>query len=388
MKKNILCAVLFSAQTIYTHAQTADSTITRPGQVTFFYPIGTNGIDAPKYQNNVSLNALYGISGGVNGFELAGLVNTSLGDVYGAQIAGIANIDTKKTSGLIAAGIANVLSDSSSSLCLAGIANVFGKSATGMHAAGISNTVNGNYLGLQFSGISNMVAGTTLGGQFAGISNISTGEFKGFQAAGISNLVYGDLTGAQIGFINTAKKIKGFQFGFINIAEEFEQGVPLGFLSFVKNGYHAFELSATESVYANATLKVGVEKLYNIFKVGYTANGAENYMTYGVGLGSMVSLTEKARLSFDLSGNQIIGSFLNPKLDILSKADVAFRYRFNKHFGVFAGPSFNGYVAEHDVDTENTSLPVPYALYRHNWGNKEGSTSLWVGANAGLSILF
>lgn len=388
MKKNILCAVLFSALTMYTHAQTADSTLSRPGQVTFFYPIGTNGVDAPKYKNNVSLNALYGISGGVNGLELGGLVNTSLGDVYGAQMAGIANIDTKKTSGLIAAGIANVLSDSSSSLCFAGIANVFGKSATGMHAAGISNTVNGNYLGLQFAGISNMVAGTTWGGQFAGISNISTGEFKGFQAAGISNLVYGDLTGAQIGLINAAKKIKGFQLGFINIAEDFERGVPLGFLSFVKNGYHAFELSATESVYANATLKVGVEKLYNIFKIGYTANGGENYMTYGVGLGSMVSLTEKAKLSFDLSANQIIGSFLNPELDILSKADVSFRYRFNKHFGVFAGPSFNVYVSEHNVDTENTALPVPYTLYRHNWGNKEGSTSLWVGGHAGLSILF
>lgn len=369
-------------------AQKTDSTMSRPGQVSFFYPLGTNGIDSPKYSNNVSWNVLYGINGGVHGVEFGGLVNANLGNVTGAQFAGIANINTKQTNGIICAGIANVVKDSSNSVSFAGITNLYGKSAVGLHFAGIANTVNGSLIGAQFGGIVNTTNGNVVGAQFAGISNTVNGNFTGLQTAGISNIVTGDVTGAQMGLINHGKKIKGFQLGLINVADEFEKGVPFGLISFVKNGYHAIEISGGDAIYANLNFKMGVEKLYTIYKVGYAANGSNNYLTYGLGFGSMLDITEKVKISLDLSANHVLQQSFTPRLNILSRADMAFRYQLNDHIDFFAGPSFNVYVSEFNLDSENTALNVPYTLYEENWWNNQGSTSIWVGGNAGVSLRF
>lgn len=388
MKKIKLSIALVLAFTCQVNAQEADSTLSRPGQVTFFYPLGTSGIDATKYSNNVSFNVLYGINGGLNGVEFGGLVNTNLGKVTGAQFAGIANINLKETTGIMFGGIANVVKDSSNSVCFAGISNVIGKSAMGLHFAGINNLVNGNFLGAQFGGISNTINGTALGAQFAGINNVSNGNFTGLQVAGISNITNGDLVGAQLSLINTAKNIKGFQLGLINIAESYEKGVPLGLFSFVKNGFHAIEVSGGESIYGNLSFKMGVEQLYTIYKVGYAANNGQNSVTYGLGLGSMKSLTDKAYISLDVTANHVVQPTFSPRIEFLARADAAFRYHLNDHIGFFAGPSFNVYVSEYVIDSPNKGLNEPYTLYQDNWWNNEGSTSLWIGANAGLSIMF
>ena len=86
-------------------ASEGDSLKTRPGQITFFYPLGTSGVDAINYSNNVSFNILCGMNGGLNGVEFGGLVNTNLGSVNGAQFAGIANINTKEANGIFFGGI-------------------------------------------------------------------------------------------------------------------------------------------------------------------------------------------------------------------------------------------------------------------------------------------
>lgn len=388
MKKLTISIVLMLVLSWQAKAQETDSTLSRPGQVTFFYPLGTSGLDSPKYSNNVSFNVLYGVNGGVNGVEFAGLVNTNLGNVTGAQFAGIANINTKQTNGIIFGGIANVIKDSSNSVSFAGVTNVYGKSAVGLHFAGIANTVNGSLIGAQFGGIVNTVNGNVIGTQFAGISNTVNGNFTGLQSAGISNIVTGNVIGAQMALINHGKKVKGFQLGLINVAEDFEKGVPFGLISFVKNGYHAIEIAGGEALYANLNFKMGVDHLYTIYKVGYTANGAENYITYGLGFGSMFGVTEKVKVSLDLSANHIVQQNFSPRLNILSRADFAFRYHLNKHIGFFAGPSFNVYVSEFNLDSDNSALNVPYTLYEENWWNNEGSTSIWVGANAGISIRF
>jgi hypothetical protein len=388
MKKLTITIALMLALSWQASGQESDSTLSRPGQVTFFYPLGTNGLDSPKYSNNVSWNVLYGVNGGVHGVEFGGLVNTNLGNVTGAQFAGIANINTKKTNGIIFGGIANVIKDSSNSVSFAGITNLYGKSAVGLHCAGIANTVNGSLIGAQFGGIVNTVNGKVVGAQFAGISNTVNGDFTGLQSAGISNIVTGDVIGAQMGLINHGKKITGFQLGLINVAEDFEKGVPFGLISFVKNGYHAIEVAGGEAIYGNLNFKMGVDELYTIYKVGYAANGSENYFTYGLGVGSMLGVTEKVKISLDLSANHILQQSFSPRLNILSRADFAFRYHLNDHIGFFAGPSFNVYVSEFNLDSDNTALNVPYTLYEENWWNNEGSTSIWIGANAGVSIRF
>ena len=360
----------------------------RPGQVSFFYPLGTNGLNSAEYSNNVSLNILWGINGGLNGLEFGGLVNTNLGNVTGAQFAGIANINAGTTNGIIFGGITNIIKDSSNTVCFAGISNVLGKSTTGIQFAGISNTVNGSVTGAQFAGISNTTNGDVNGMQAAGISNINNGDFLGLQIAGISNVTTGKLNGAQIGLINTARTINGCQFGLINVAENFEKGVPIGLISFVKDGYHAIELSANEAIYANLSLKLGVEKFYTSFKGGYTSGASDQYFTYGMGVGSMFPVTEKTRVGLELSSNHIVESTFSPRLNLLNRADFTFRYRLGEYLEFSAGPSFNVYVSEHLVDSPNSVLDVPYAVYEEDWWNGEGSTSMWIGGNVGVSVLF
>ena len=79
----------------------------------FAYPLGTNGYEARSISNNFSVNVLYGINGGLDGFEAGGLFNYNGGDVYGVQLAGMANINKEHTSGLMWAGCVNVALDDS-----------------------------------------------------------------------------------------------------------------------------------------------------------------------------------------------------------------------------------------------------------------------------------
>jgi len=387
--RNIITSLLLVCLFVITSkAQQRDSLIERPFQMSFFYPLSTNGLDATKYINSVSFNILYGVNGGLNGVEFGGLVNSNIHRVQGAQFAGIANLNAKTADGIMMAGIANVIGDSSNSVCAAGIANVIGGKATGVHMAGISNLVNGDYYGAQGAGIANVNNGNMIGIQGAGIANLNRGDFQGIQMAGISNFNGGGLDGAQLGLINRAKTVKGFQLGLINIANDFEKGVPLGLFSFVKKGYHSLELSTGDAIYANINLKLGVDKLYTIYKMGFAANGSDQYLTYGLGLGSKIKLAERFDFSVDASASQVVTQSFSPNLDLLNRVDLAVRYNIGEHFTVFAGPSLNVYVAQHNVDTESPALRVPYTLFTGDWGNNEGSTSIWVGANAGLSLNF
>jgi hypothetical protein len=387
-KKIIITAMLMA--TFVSSAQENDSTKNRPAQVSFIYPLGTNGIDAPKYSNNVSFNILTGLNGGVNGFELGGLVNSNTGHVNGGQIAGIANVNTKSANGFIAAGIVNVVKDSSQAICVAGIANVMGGKTlnTGLHIAGVSNYNNSNFIGGQIGGITNINNGNLQGAQIAGIGNTINGDLIGTQISGISNLTNGNVVGSQLGLINKAKNVKGFQLGLINVANEFENGVPIGLFSFVKNGYHAIEVSGSDAIYTNMSLKLGVKKFYNIFKIGFTQGQNTNHITYGLGFGSLLELTKKLGVSADVSANHIVKTEFTPNFDLLSKVDLSLRYNLGKHIDVFAGPSFNVYLSENELNSEQGVLKVPYSLYSENWWNNNGSTSFWIGANAGVSVRF
>jgi hypothetical protein len=364
-----------------------DSSAQVPFQATFFYPMGTNGVTAPSYENNFSFNILYGINGGVKGTEIGGLVNVNKGNVDGVQIGGIANVNSGYSNGTVIGGIANVIGDSSKGVLIAGISNVVGDSASGIHVAGISNTINGNFEGGQVAGIANLNNGTSKGFQLAGIANISNGNSEGLQLSGIANVVHGEMKGAQLGLINFASAADGVQIGLINFAGDGENVVPVGLISFVKNGYRSFEFSATESVYGNAALKMGVEKFYTIFRFGLASYKAESILSYGMGFGSLVKLNEKNRLGIDISCNNIRAGFgWNWEVDLLSKIDFTWNHFFGRHFSLFAGPSFNVYVSQHLIEGKYGSISVPYTLYSNDWSN--GNVSMWIGANAGIAVRF
>lgn len=366
----------------------ADTSKHRPFQASIMYPMGTNGVESPEYSNNFSFNLFYGLNGGVQGFELGAIVNSNTGNVLGAQIAGISNINAKNSHGFMAAGIANICRDSSGVLAVAGITNLIGGTAYGAQVAGIANTTNGNLYGGQASGISNIANGNVIGLQACGISNVANGNFIGLQVAGISNIAKGDFTGGQIGLFNRAGVVTGTQIGLINIASDYKYGVPIGLFSYVKNGYHAIELAGGEAVYANLNVKLGVRKLYTIYKAGWFQNGSEQYGSVGLGFGSLFDFGKRIGISTDLSGSNLFHQTYSPEFNVLIRHDIALRLALGKHFDVFIGPSANVYIAEHNIDTGEPALNIPYKMYSENWWNGEGSTSFWLGGNAGISFIF
>jgi hypothetical protein len=364
-----------------------DSCESMPVQFTFFYPIGSNGIQAPQIENNFSLNALYGVNGGVEGAEIGGLVNINQGDVNGFQVGGIANITKGSTNGTVIGGIANVVTDSTKGILIAGISNVVGDSSAGFHIAGISNNVNGTFDGGQIAGIGNLTNGAVNGFQISGISNITNGDFNGFQLSGIANISHGKTSGAQVGFINYAKHMNGVQLGFLNVAGESENVIPIGFLSIVKNGYHALEISAGESIYGNVALKLGAEKFYNSFRFGLGSFKGNSFLSYGYGIGTLISFNEKNKLALDISANTIVDSFWNNwDLDLLNRVELTYQRNLGDYFTVFGGPALNVYVTEAFNDGEYGSINVPYTLYSEDWSS--GNVSMWIGFQAGAAFRF
>lgn len=128
--------------------------------------------------------------------------------------------------------------------------------------------------------------------------------------------------------------------------------------------------------------------MYTILKNGFTAGQDDNYVTYGLGLGTIVNLTDRFKMSIEGSSNHIIKSGFTPNFDLLCRADMTLRFKLNDHFSAFSGPSFNIYLSEYDLDSESAAFKVPYSLYSKNWWNNNGSTSIWVGRTAGVSVNF
>jgi len=289
-------------------AQEAGSAKVRPVQVSFAYPLGTNGANSLNYSNNISLNILFGLNGGVNGAELGGLFNFNKGDVKWAQLAGV--------------------------------------------------------------------------------FNINTGDTSGVQLAGVFNMNFKDFSGVQVGVLNYSRKLTGVQLGVVNITENSERGVPIGLLNIVKGGHYELEMTGGDVIYGNLNFKMGVERFYTIIKAGVSSFNDSPVYTAGLGFGGILKISEKHKISIDASTNSLVYNNNLPihKNNILNKIDVNYRFEFLPNLSLLIGPSINIYVTGEVVNGNYGTLNVPYTLYSAvSSGN---STSIWIGANAGISYKF
>jgi len=169
---------------------------------------------------------------GIERSIMAGAVNVSSDTIRGVQMAAFGNVASGKVIGTQIAGAFNVNNGSVEGVQVSGLANV------------VTDTVQGS----QIAGISNVVLHTE-GFQGAGISNISK-DVKGVQLAGCVNIAENEVEGAQLaGYFNYAKKLNGVQIGYINISDTVESGVPIGFFSYVRKGFHQVELSYSDPRY-------------------------------------------------------------------------------------------------------------------------------------------
>lgn len=374
----------------------------RLAQITFISPLGTNGIHSATTTNKISLNMLVGISGGVNGFEFGGLHNTTKGDVRGFQVGGFGNVTTGITKGFQFGGLYNINLNLTTGVQIAGISNVIHGPSKGFHFGGISNYVTNESWAFQTAGIANVTPGGNHGLQLAGISNVNGKEGEGSQIAGITNVNYGKpskfqlagianvstegIDGAQIaGIVNYAKKLNGFQLALINVADSLEKGVPLGLISIVKNGYYAFELEANDAFWINATYKMGVPKLYNIWTVGFQHKDGNEMWGVGLGLGSILPVGNNWGLNFDLTATHV-----NENERWTEELNLLNRLKFNAWFDLgplqfYGGPSLNVHVSNllDDEGNPGGNLIDP-GLSFLNETNKGTRTLVYPGFNIGM----
>lgn len=351
-----------------------------PAQAALVSPIGIfpDGIDR---RFAFDFSALFGRSGGLNGFGLHGLGTHVHGDVVGANLAGAWAYREGALAGFSLAGVfhaANAVETRGVEIGGAANLDVFGERPshlTGLQLAGIVNAAGG-VRGAQWSGAINLslsspegpnevsgsqiagvvnVAGDLYGSQIGGVSNVArngsgaqlsgvsnhAGELSGVQIAGAVNTA-DEIRGLQLGLVNVAGKVTGAQIGLINIAEE-NDGAAIGLLNFAKNGRVQLALWGSIGSLSNVGLKMRVGPLFVQPSAGFHPFGATTFSGQ-VALGGHIPLdpvfievmgawAHEQRLDeTDASGAVIEGEGHQ-----VTRLLVHTGAHFGEYFGVFGG---------------------------------------------------
>jgi hypothetical protein len=362
-----------------------------------FPPVSTNRLLSVNTVNKFSFNLLVGSSKGIDVFELGGLVNFDYGNVKYVQIGGLTNLVSGTSSGVQIGGLLNTVGKDVNGVQVAGLVNLDQGKVKVVQVAGIANLVKDTVTAVQIAGISNLNHSYTKGIQIAGIYNHSKNVFGG-QIAGIANLgntvsgiqISGLVNSARIingvqisGLLNRAEKVKGTQLGFLNVTDSIT-GVPVGFLSFVKTGYHKVEIASDENLLTTLSFRTGVDVFHNILIGGVQIDKGPALWTFGYGLGSAIRLGKKVYLNLDLTTQHLYLNNSHFTYNMLTKSFIGIEYRFGKNFSIAAGPTLNWYNSEtSDLDTD----PIWSKISQRTLENSvEGNYSnrLWIGAKLAL----
>lgn len=349
-------------------------------QASFAYPLSTNGQNAPNIKNTISFNLIYGNNGGVNGFEIGGILNSNNSSVTGLQIGTVANITNGDSNGVAIAGAFNKVSNNASGVHISSIFNHFEKSKTGISLSGIMSLSNENSSGIAFSGVTNISKANFKGIQTSTV-NITKGDNKGLQI-GLVNKT-NKIDGLQIGFLNKTTKINGLQIGFVNIADDADNGACLGLINLIKkNRYSAFELSFNEIGFIDATYKLGAHKLYTLFKLGGNYYNNSFALSQGLGLGSRVYNLNKKSIFIEASTSNFRRNFTsNNAYNILSKLSANMQYQICDNFSLQAGVSYNVFYLDQNVNDFNLFY-IPSTLTKNI--KPDSATFSWLGVSFGI----
>ena len=360
-----------------------------PLQVTFIYPLGTNGARSPYKNNSFSLNILAGYNGSLTGFEFGGFANILKKDMKGIQVAGFTNSVGGKTTGFQGAGFANITKDSVLAFQAAGFMNINGNTTRGFQGAGFMNVVNGNFRGFQGAGYLNIVNGNVEGFQGAGFMNVAKENVNGLQISGFINIAK-NVKGTQIGIINRADTVRGSQIGLINIADSVT-GIPIGLINFVKNGYRSFDVSASEGFHTAFSYNIGVNKFYQIISAGIQMNDKMRW-GFGVGLGTRFPITQskKTHAGFELMAYHINEENWTTKLNMLGQFKFKIHHQISRQVGIFIAPTLNITVSQiynAETDTYGTNF-APYSFVEDTttFNSKTTNTKVWGGGFIGISF--
>lgn len=352
----------------------------RPFQISFIPFFGTNGAQSGEFINCFSLNILAGYSGGVNGFELGGLVNMDRYDVNACQIAGIGNLVAGSTRGFQCGGIFN-LSRQMTGSQVAGILNR-ATDANGVQISGLTNLAEQGRI-TQIAGLTNATRGTSRV-QIAGLSNTCS-KNEAIQIAGLANIA--KEAGNQIsGLVNIATHVKGVQIGVINIADTCD-GIPIGVINIVKNGYRRFEVSADEFFQANLAYRSGVMPFHTIVTAGIQPYKlVAPLWTYGGGIGTSRQISEKMMIDCDVTFHHVIKQAYSNN-NHLYRLYIGMEQLLGAKAAISIGVTYNFLATNlRQVNYESRYSDItPYSFTNESFGHTNLKT--WAGFKIGLRLL-
>ena len=371
----------------------ADRSRLRVAQVSILPFMGTNSIWSNQTVNHLSLNVFWGTSGGLDGLELGGFMNTIVGEVRGMQIAGIGNMIGGRLTGSQVAGFFNIGNGGMVGLQAAGAFNFTG-GGKGLQAAGLFNISLEWLTGTQVAGAFNLAASGIDGTQVGGLFNWS-GDRTDTQIASLINLGKRvDRSQISLG-VNIAEEVGGFQIGLINVAGSVDK-LPLGLVSYVKNGYRALEMSAGDALFTNVGYRLGVRRFYNIFHIGARWDSFQGGMNnrgtsaswgLGYGLGTALQMGESWSVNAELLSLHVNERELwTPQLNQLNQLRLLAEKREGAKMSFFAGPVAN-LMLSRLRDAEGSlwaSRIAPYTLYEKH--SDDLVLQFWIGLNAGIRL--
>ena len=294
----------------------------RPFQFSFVYPLGTDGMQSAKNTYNFSFNVLGGVTGAIEGIEMASLFNVNSFGSKGFQLAGLLNL-----SGIPTAEIME-----SENVQIAGLVNITRKGFSAAQIGGIANLADNT--GAQIAGI-------------AGFSNKSNVQISGvINAAHEANLQIATINVAkqvnsQIGVVNVSSKT-GFQLGVVNIADTAD--FQIGIVNLSKNGIMEIELGYNSFWESTASFRSGKEYFYSIISVGY--NNEHEFRMSGGGLGFGIPFGNKLGMNIEAVSYQMQKKG-EDKYNGVVLIKPLLRYKFNR-LQIFAGPNMNMSISNTD----------------------------------------
>jgi hypothetical protein len=207
--------------------------VNRSFQISLAPGISSRGPLSPQVSNNLSFNVTGGYTGGVNGFEVAGLYNINKDQVNALQFAGVFNL------------------------------------------------VGGSVNGLQLAGVHNMALGNVNGVQAAGFVNRSEGVVRGLQVSSL---------------LNYAQSLRGIQVGLINVADS-SSGLSIGLINIIRKGSYQVSVYSNDLINTGIGFKSGTQKLYSTILVGANLSQGQKLYSFGLGFGRDYKISKKLSLT-------------------------------------------------------------------------------------------
>lgn len=421
------------------HSTNLTDSLFRKVQLSLIPMVNTNALLTGNTKNDWSINLTVGYVYAIRKCELGAGINIVRTNAGVCQLAGVGNIvgvnsfgvqaaggfnKAHNAFGVQAAGGVNVVNQNGNIQAAGGI-NIAGKAnvqlAGGINIAKdtviiqVSGGINKvkNYANIQVTGGVNIaknanaqiaggmnIAKDTAIVQVSGGINIARNSTflqvapirnrainsSNVQIAGFANKA--KTTNVQIGFLNTAKRVKTLQLGIVNIADSCS-GIPIGFFSYIRSGYHHLEVSVDEASFTTLTFRSGVQHLHSSFSVGIlTKNLNDKLFIHGFGMGTSLGNPRKCLFDIDLSTNQFATyqKFLPDGNQF--KLYTGIDRKIARHISLAAGISYNMLINKttSDYDQLMYSQVVPYTI-SDRMLNGDTRLRSWIGGKVAFRFM-